>query len=59
MRKSTNIVKQKAGRPVQIGATEFVGLRLPFALLKRIDEWAGKKKRSAAIRELIDRGLKK
>jgi hypothetical protein len=62
MAKSTNIVKRKAGRPVEIpgGATEFVGLRLASDLLKRIDSWAkqGKiDKRSEAVRELIERGL--
>jgi hypothetical protein len=62
MAKSTNIVKRKAGRPVEIpgGATEFVGLRLASDLLKRIDSWAkqGKiEKRSEAVRALIERGL--
>jgi hypothetical protein len=62
MKKSTNIVKRKAGRPVEIpgGATEFVGLRLPSDLLRRIDGWAKQEKidkRSEAVRELIERGL--
>lgn len=61
MAKATTIVKRKGklGRPVEIGATEFVGLRLPLGLLKRIDDWAGERKRSEAIRELVERGLKR
>jgi metal-responsive CopG/Arc/MetJ family transcriptional regulator len=50
------------GRPVEIGADKFVGLRLPEALLKRIDGWAKQKKieeRSNALRQLIERGLEK
>jgi hypothetical protein len=63
-KKSTNIVKQKVGRPVAIGAgaTAFVGLRLPSALLERVKAWGGQKKiagRSEAIRALIERGLRK
>lgn len=60
MGKSTNIVKRKPGRPVKIGARDFVGLRLPASLLKRIDEWAKRKaisQRSEAIRALLERGL--
>jgi hypothetical protein len=62
MAKSTTIVKRKMGRPVEIGADKFVGLRLPEALLKRIDGWAKQKKieeRSNALRQLIERGLEK
>jgi Ribbon-helix-helix protein, copG family len=64
MAESTNIVKRKAGRPVEIGAgaTAFVGLRLPSELLERVEKWAVKKKkagRSEAIRALIEQGLKK
>jgi hypothetical protein len=63
MAKSTNIVKRKVGRPVAIGAgaEAFIGLRVPSALLKRIDEWAKRQKigqRSEALRALIERGLR-
>src|ERR1019366_4905125 len=61
MAKST---KRKAGRPVEIpgGATEFVGLRLPYDLLKRIDGWAKQQKidrRSEAVRGLVGSQLSK
>jgi hypothetical protein len=62
MAKSTTIVKRKTGRPVDIGADKFVGLRLPDALLKRIDGWAKQKRiheRSKALRALIEKGLEK
>jgi hypothetical protein len=57
-----NIAKQKVGpgRPVTIGATEFVGLRLPAALLQRIEEWAHGEKiigRSQAVRALIEKAI--
>jgi hypothetical protein len=62
MEKSTNIVKQKRrpGRPVEIDADQFVGLRLPGTLLTQVDKWAEHKEiaRSEAIRRLIERGLK-
>lgn len=60
MAKSTNIVKRKPGRPTKIGAGAFVGLRLPAALLKRIDEWAKREaigQRSEAIRRLLEGAL--
>jgi hypothetical protein len=60
MAKSTTIVKQKTGRPVEIGARKSIGLRLPEALLKRIDAWAKREKigeRSEAVRTLLERGL--
>jgi hypothetical protein len=60
MAKSTNIVKRKAGRPATLGATEFVGLRLPAALLNRIKDWARGEKivgRSEAVRALLDRAI--
>jgi hypothetical protein len=62
MSKSRNIVKRKRGRPPEIdgGATAFVGLRLPAALLKSIDDWAKQQRiaaRSDAMRRLIERGL--
>jgi Ribbon-helix-helix protein, copG family len=62
MAKSTNIVKRKAGRPVEIvgGATEFVGLRLPSTLLKRVDERAKREKltRSEATRAALEQWAK-
>jgi hypothetical protein len=62
MAKSTNIVKRKAGRPIEIGAgaTEFVGLRLPTDLCEAIDAWSkanAVRGRSAAIRRLVEVGL--
>jgi hypothetical protein len=39
-KKSTNIVKRGPSCPAEIGAGEFIGLRLPATLLKRIDAWA-------------------
>jgi hypothetical protein len=62
MAKSTNIVKRKRGRPADVGAGAFVGLRLPPALLKQVDDWAKREAvdgRSQAIRDLIERGLKR
>jgi metal-responsive CopG/Arc/MetJ family transcriptional regulator len=62
MANSTNIVKRNPGRPVEIGARKIIGLRLPEALLKRIDAWGKQKKineRSEAVRALIERGLEK
>jgi hypothetical protein len=55
-----NIVKRKVGRPRTIGANEFVGLRLPTALLKRIEKWASGERiagRSQAVRALIDKAI--
>ena len=60
MTKSTTIVKRKTGRPVEIDARKFIGLRLSEALLKRIDAWGKREKiseRSEAVRALIERGL--
>lgn len=60
MAKSVNIVKRKPGRPPEIGAGTFVGMRLPGALLKSIDEWAKQNKiygRSDAMRRLLELGL--
>jgi hypothetical protein len=62
MAKSTTNVKQKMGRPTEIGADKAVGLRLPDALLKRVDSWAKREKidrRSEAMRRLIERGLER
>jgi metal-responsive CopG/Arc/MetJ family transcriptional regulator len=55
-----NIVKRKRGRPVEIGAAEYVGLRIPPNTLKRVDTWAQKnriEKRSEALRQLIEQAL--
>jgi hypothetical protein len=59
MVKPTN-VKRKSGRPPEIGAGTFVGMRLPAVLLKNIDGWAKRRKisgRSEAMRALIEKGL--
>jgi hypothetical protein len=63
------IVKQKKiaprpvlGRPITIGANRAIGIRLPMALLKRVDNWAKRQrvaKRSKAIRLLLEKGLLK
>jgi metal-responsive CopG/Arc/MetJ family transcriptional regulator len=58
---STNVKpKKKIGRPVEIGAYEFIGLRVPAALVEAIDGWAKAQnvKRSDAVRALIEAGLK-
>ena len=55
-----NIVKRKVGRPATLVANEFVGVRLPAALLKRIQKWArgeGIVGRSEAIRALIEKSI--
>lgn len=60
MAKSANIVKRKAGRPPEIGAVTFVGMRLPAALVRSIDEWAKRNDvsgRSEAMRRLLELGL--
>ncbi len=60
MVKSTNFVKRKVGRPATIVANEFVGLRLPAGLLKRIQIWArgeGIVGRSEAVRALIEKSI--
>ena len=60
MAKDKTIVKQKKmGRPVTVGGDEFVGLRLPSALLDVIDAYAEANglKRSEAIRHLIELGV--
>jgi Ribbon-helix-helix protein, copG family len=62
MAKSKNIVKRKKrGRPIEVGAgaTKFVGVRLPAALLRRVDDRAKREGvgRSEAFRDLIERGL--
>jgi hypothetical protein len=60
MAKSADILKRKTGRPPEISAGAFVGMRLPGALLKNIDEWAkrnGVSGRSNAMRRLLELGL--
>ena len=61
MAKSTNIVKRKPGRPVEVvgGAREFLGVRLPSDLLKRVEQWAKRERvpKSEAVRALLERGL--
>jgi hypothetical protein len=62
MKKSMNGVKRKIGRPSQIGADKFVGLRLPGCLVDRVNIWAKQSNvasRSEAIRLLIEKGLEK
>jgi metal-responsive CopG/Arc/MetJ family transcriptional regulator len=53
--------KRPMGRPVTVGGTEFISLRLPEALVKTIDAWAAKTgvSRSEAMRQLIETGLKR
>ena len=63
MKKASTKVKpklKKIGRPVTIAAENFVGVKLPTALLEAIDAWAtdNKASRSEAIRALCEAGLK-
>jgi metal-responsive CopG/Arc/MetJ family transcriptional regulator len=52
---------RKVGRPVEIGAESFIGLRVPEDLVKRVDAWAArqddKPPRSEAIRRMIEQAL--
>ncbi len=60
MPKLADIVKRKPGRPTAIGGGTFVGMRLPAALLKSIDQWAKQNAasgRSDAMRRLLELGL--
>jgi metal-responsive CopG/Arc/MetJ family transcriptional regulator len=60
MPKSPSIVKRKTGRPPEISAGAFVGMRLPGTLLKSIDKWAKQNQvsgRSDAMRRLLELGL--
>jgi hypothetical protein len=62
MKTSTTKVKRKIGRPCEIGADKFVGLRLPGGLVDRVGTWARRSNvvsRSEAIRLLIEKGLEK
>ena len=50
----------KLGRPVEIDADRLIGIRLPAALLERIDAWARAQKvgsRSAAVRVLLEKAM--
>jgi hypothetical protein len=63
MTKTSTKVKPKSkkiGRPVEIAAVNFVGIKLPTALLEAIDAWAAANKtsRSEAIRALVEQSLK-
>jgi hypothetical protein len=63
MTKASTKVKPKSkkiGRPVEIAAVNFVGVKLPTALLDAIDAWAKAKEmtRSEAIRALCEQSLK-
>ncbi len=54
------IAKRRTGRPPEISAGAFVGMRLPATLLKSIDEWAKRNKvsgRSDAMRRLLELSL--
>jgi hypothetical protein len=62
MKTSTTQVKRKIGRPSEIGADKFVGLRLPGGLVNRVGTWAKQSNvvsRSEAIRLLLEKGLEK
>jgi hypothetical protein len=62
MKTSTTKVKRKIGRPCEIGADKFVGLRLPGGLVDRVGTWARRSNvvsRSEVIRLLIEKGLEK
>lgn len=54
-----NQIAAKPGRPVTVGATSFVGAKLPPALVDRIDAWAKARGlgRSEAMRQLVEKGL--
>jgi Arc/MetJ-type ribon-helix-helix transcriptional regulator len=54
------LAKLSAGHPVTIGPNLIVTVRIPHALSDRIDAWADQgTSRSAAIRQLIEAGLKR
>lgn len=52
----------KLGRPVTVGATTFIGMKFPPALVRAIDAWAAASEqpltRSEAIRRLVELGLR-
>jgi hypothetical protein len=58
--------KRRPGRPPSVGggkgAEEFMGIRAPVDLVKRIDKWrkaeADKPGKAEAVRRLLDAGLK-
>lgn len=53
--------KKKLGRPITVPGGSPVTVKLAAKLLKRLDAYASKRAvdRSAAMRELIERGLAK
>jgi predicted DNA-binding protein len=52
------IPKKRRGRPAT-GKDPLIALRLPLALIKKLDDWAKENgvSRSAAVRGFIERGL--
>jgi len=62
-KKSITVIPKKRGRGrPATGKDPLVALRLPPAMIKAVDDWAVKNgvgSRSEAMRDLIDRGLKK
>lgn len=52
--------KKPLGRPVSVGGTAFVGVRLSADLTQRVDAWANSEGvgRSEALRQLLELGLK-
>jgi metal-responsive CopG/Arc/MetJ family transcriptional regulator len=59
--KKVKQMKRGRGRPVEIDADVAIGMRLPSKLLDELDTWAKSRAvtRSEAIREFIERGLRK
>jgi len=60
-RKSIRVIPKKRGRPAT-GKDPLVALRLPPEMIEAVDDWAARNEtpsRSAAIRALIERSLKK
>jgi hypothetical protein len=59
MKQSIFAKQKKPGRPAT-GIRPMIGLRLSEKEIARVDRWAAERKlsRSAAIRALIERGLK-
>jgi hypothetical protein len=60
-KKSIKVIPKKRGRPAT-GKDPLVALRLPPETISAVDDWAkrnGLVSRSQAIRELLDRGLRK
>jgi hypothetical protein len=61
MAKKQRLKKRTAGRPVTIGVSVTVTIRISEDLDQAIDAWAGQAGigRSEAIRQLIEAGLKR